>query len=136
MLELLCDPPAPPPRSKSEGSFHQIIRLVDGPETIAQAHWQCGGDISEGVAQILELTVSPARRRQGHGRKVMDAITAQAKAYFQSRKVPLRRIWITLEQKRQVIARSFLMKFGFHHVGTVHEMLKDEDMLIYMRTFD
>ena len=33
-------------------------------------------------------------------------------------------------------SRSFLMQFGLHHVGTIQELLKDEDLLMYMRTLD
>jgi ribosomal protein S18 acetylase RimI-like enzyme len=133
MLELICDPPA---RTKTTENFIQSIRLMDGKELIAHARWQCAVDPSHGVAQLLELSVLPARRRQGHGRRVMDAVTAQATDYFRSRKFQLRRIWLALEQKKQVIGRAFLMQFGFNHVGTVSELLKDEDLLVYMRAFN
>lgn len=136
MSTLRVFPPVPAARSKSTQAFGQQVELLEGDDVVAHGRWLCSADISEGVVQILELTVSPTRARRGHGRQVMSAITEEAKRYFESRKVRLRRIWIAVEQKRQVIGRSFLMKFGFHHVGTVHEMLKDEDMLIYMRTFD
>jgi hypothetical protein len=43
---------------------------------------------------------------------------------------------MAVEQKRQVNGRSFLMQFGFNHVGTISQLLKREDLLIYMRTFD
>jgi GNAT superfamily N-acetyltransferase len=133
MLELICDPPA---RSKAPEPFLQSIRLADGDQLIGQARWQASFDSSQGVAQILDLTVSPAYRRKGNGRRLMEAITAQATEHFKCRKSRLRRLWIPIHQKSQVIARSFLMQFGFHHVGTVQELLKDEDLLIYMRTFD
>jgi ribosomal protein S18 acetylase RimI-like enzyme len=103
---------------------------------VGQARWMCWGEPGQGVAQILELTVSPAYGRKGHGRVLMNAVTEQALAYFKLRKVRLRRIWMAIAQEGQVIGRSFLMKFGFHHVGTVHELLVDEDLLIYMRTFN
>jgi len=118
------------------GAFQQSIELREGDELIGNARWICSGDSSEGVVQILELNVSAGRGRRGNGRALMDHLTQQAKDYFKLHNIKLRRIWIVIEQKRQVIGRSFLMKFGFHHVGTVHEMLKDEDLLVYMRTFD
>ena len=133
MLRIICEPPL---RSKSVESFCQTVRLLDGEELVAYARWQLTGDLSNGVAQLLELTVAEPRRRQGHGRRVMDAVVGQAEEYFRSRKLPLRRLWVAIEQKRQVIGRSFLMQFGFNHVGTVGEMLKDEDLLVYMRTFN
>jgi ribosomal protein S18 acetylase RimI-like enzyme len=133
MLELICDPPA---RTKTTENFIQSVRLMDGKELIAHARWQCAVDPAHGVAQLLELTVVASRQRQGHGRRVMDAVTAQASEYFRSRKSQLRRIWLAVEQKRQVIGRAFLMQFGFNHVGTVSELLKDEDLLVYMRAFN
>ena len=133
MLRMVCEPAA---RSKSDGSFIQSVRLMDGEQVLAQARWQVSGEAAQGVAQLLELTVIESRRRQGHGRRVMDAVAGQAQEYFRSRKLPLRRLWVAIEQKRQVIGRSFLMQFGFNHVGTVGEMLKDEDLLVYMRTFN
>lgn len=134
MLELTYDPPAA--SFATPGTFLQTIRLVDGREPIGQARWFCGADLGQGVAQILELSIVATKRRQEHGRRLMEGVTAQAKQYFKANKSKLRRLWISLEQERQVIGRSFLMKFGFHHVGTVHELLKGEDMLVYMRTFD
>lgn len=109
---------------------------MDGEQLIAQARWQVSGEAAQGVAQLLELTVAEGRRRQGHGRRVMDAMTAQVREHFSSRKVTLRRVWVAIEQKQQVIGRSFLMQFGFNHVGTIGELLRDEDLLVYMRTFD
>lgn len=139
MLKLICDPPCPPAPavpSKTAEPFFQSIRLVDGRELLGQARWQCAADPSQGVVQLLALSVSPPYRRQGHGRRLMDAVVGQGMEYFQVRKLRLRRVWVAIEQKRQIIARSFLMQFGFNHVGTVSELLKDEDLLIYMRTFD
>src|SRR5882724_1371269 len=101
---------------KITGAFQQLIELRDGDELIGHARWICSGDASEGVVQILELNVSAGRGRRGHGQALMGLLTKEAKDYFKLHKVKLRRIWIVIEQKRQVIGRSFLMKFGFHHV--------------------
>lgn len=123
-------------REKSQQGFVQLIELVEGEEVVGHARWMCWGDVGQGVAQILELAVPSAQGRKGHGRVLMNAVTEQAREYFKVRKVGLRRIWMAIAQEGQVIGRSFLMKFGFHHVGTVHELLVDEDLLVYMRTFD
>jgi len=136
MLELICDPPLPVVRPKTTESFLQTICLVDGDQLIGQARWLAGVEPGHGVVQILELTVSSARRRQGFGRRLMEAVEKQAVGYFRLRKIKLRRLWIAIEQKHQVVGRSFLMQFGFNHVGTISELLKDEDLLVYMRTFD
>ena len=134
MPTLRIAPPVSPKESLQR--FQQLIELVEGDAPIGHAQWMCAADISEGTAQILDLQVTPPHNRQGNGHLLMNAVTDQAKAYFKLNKTKLRRIWIAIEQKRQVIGRSFLMKFGFHHVGTVHELLRDEDLLIYMRTFN
>ncbi|HEY7119804.1 MAG TPA: GNAT family N-acetyltransferase [Tepidisphaeraceae bacterium] len=133
MPTLICDPPASGAKSHP---FLQTLKLTEAGQVIAQARWMCATDPAQGVAQILDLSVSPPHQRVGHGHTLMEAITREATAYFKSRKVRLRRIWMPIEQKRQVIARSFLMQFGFSHVGTISELLRDEDLLIYMRTFD
>src|SRR5213080_801498 len=136
MPDLVIDPPAPRKVAKSADSFVQTIDLVEGAARIGRARWQCASDVSQGVVQILELTVAPRFRRQGHAHRLMEAITTQAGDYFKAGGARLRRLWIAIEQKEQVIARSFLMQFGFHHVGTVKELFKDQDLLVYMRTFD
>jgi hypothetical protein len=128
---------SPPTARKETGiAFQQLIELLEGDQPIAHARWMCAADVSQGVVQILELTVPANQGRRGNGRILMNALTEQARDYFKLRKSKLRRIWMAIEQEGQVIGRSFLMKFGFHHVGTVHELLEDEDMLIYMRTFN
>lgn len=134
MPDLLIDPPLP--RTKSSDPFLQTLKLTIGKQPIAQARWLVNTDPAQGVAQLLDLTVHPDHRRQGHAHRLMEALTQQAQTYFKAQKSPLRRIWTSIEQKNQVVARSFLMQFAFNHVGTVSELLKDEDLLIYMRTFD
>ena len=134
MPDLLIDPPLS--KSKSPDPFLQTLKLTIGNQPIAQARWLCSTDPAQGVVQLLELTVHPDHRRQGHAHRLMEALTQQAQTYFKNQKSRLRRIWTPIEQKYQVIARSFLMQFGFNHVGTVSELLKDEDLLIYMRTFN
>ena len=134
MPDLLIEPPLP--RAKSRDPFLQTLKLTVGSDPIAQARWLCSTDPAQGVAQLLDLTVHPDHRRQGHAHRLMEALTQQAQTYFKNQKSRLRRIWTPIEQKHQVIARSFLMQFGFTHVGTVSELLRDEDLLVYMRTFD
>jgi hypothetical protein len=35
-----------------------------------------------------------------------------------------------------VIARAFLTAQSFHHTSTLKDVLRDEDLLIYVRAFD
>lgn len=137
MLELAIEPKVEPAKSsEGAGVFAQCLELKEGERLIGRARWASSSDPSSGVAQVLELWVSPEYRRKGHGGRLMDELTGQARAYFKSRKALLRRVWMAVEQKQQVVARSFLMKFTFHHVGTIRELLLDEDMLVYMRTLN
>src|SRR3954466_9878774 len=106
MLEIVCNPPA---LAKTADVFHQSVRLMEGDEVVGQARWQVTAGAGQGVVQILEFTVSPGRRRQGFGRQLMEAVFAQAKEHLKGRKGKLRRVWMTIEQKGQVVARSFLM---------------------------
>jgi GNAT superfamily N-acetyltransferase len=133
MPALIYDPPV---LAKWGDPFLQTIRLTDGDKAVGQARWISAQEVTEGVVQIVELTVTPAHRHKGHGRLLMEAVTLQCRDHFKLRKSRLRRIWLALDQKRHVIARSFLMQYTFNHVATVNELLKDEDLLIYMRSFD
>jgi len=138
MFDLVVEPQVTSVGKSESGAgvFAQIIELKEGERLIARARWASSTQAAAGVAQVLELWVSPEARRAGHGGRLMDEVTAQARAYFKSRKSSLRRVWMAVEQKEQVVARSFLMKFTFHHVGTIRELLLDEDMLVYMRTLN
>src|SRR5438045_3539203 len=106
MPDLVIDPPAPRKVAKGGDSFVQTIDLMDGATRIGRARWQCVSDLSQGVVQILELTVASRFRRQGHAHRLMEAVTAQAGDYFKTGGARLRRLWIAIEQKEQVIARS------------------------------
>jgi hypothetical protein len=66
----------------------------------------------------------------------MHAVYAQVQAYFRARRIVPRRLWIAVEQKTQIIGRSFLTGLGFHHVATVSNLMKDQDALVYTRSFD
>jgi GNAT superfamily N-acetyltransferase len=126
----------PPIHSHSTPSFLQTIRAEDGDTLIGTARWHVTGADVEGAVQILDLSIEPPHRRKGQGRLLLDALTQQAKAYFRLRRSNLRRLWIVVEQKRQVIGRAFLMANGFHHVITLPHLLRDEDALTYVRSFD
>lgn len=135
MPSLLCDPPLPPTAAGS-GPFVQSLRLMEGKIVIAAARWHSGTTTSQGVVQIIDLAVAPEHQRKGHGARILKECYRQATDFYKARKAKLRRAWIAVEQKRHVIARAFLTQQGFHHVGTVQELLRDEDLLIYSRTFD
>src|SRR3954468_14250764 len=135
MPDLTFDPPLPTKATPGISGFLQTVTLRDRDQPIAVARWHApaGG---EGVVQLVELSVSPAQARQGHARRLLQAVVEQATKLQRGRKVALRRMWISLEQKSQVNGRAFLTGNGFHHVATVSNLLKDQDALIYSRSFD
>jgi ribosomal protein S18 acetylase RimI-like enzyme len=133
-MELTYEPPIPP-KPPADG-FLQTIRLSDGGRVVGVARWHVRPGSTDGVAQLLDLTVPTTRARHGHGRQLMHAVYAQVQAYFRARRIVPRRLWIAVEQKTQIIGRSFLTGLGFHHVATVSNLMKDQDALVYTRSFD
>jgi GNAT superfamily N-acetyltransferase len=133
MITFTADPPLCP--KPSDALFAQTIQLKDGDRTLGQARW-CITALGHGVVQILELTIEAKHRRAGHGRRLMRELIQQARACHQSRGESLRRLWIGVGHKSQIIGRSFLTAEGFHHVATTAGLLRDEDLLIYVKSLD
>lgn len=131
MMKLAYDPPMPTVRPP--GAFVQSIALLDGERPVATARWMA---MNEGVAQLLELSVDAEQRRAGLGQRMVHAVAAQARDYFKLDRQPLRRVWMGVEQKSQVVARAFLTHLGFHHIATVRDLYTDQDLLIYSKAFD
>ena len=117
-------------------AFVQTLELRENGVLLGRAVWAAPSDLSQGVAQIIDLTVPEDRRRKGLGSQLIVAVVEQARPFFKSRGAKLRRIWLSVEQKTQVNARSFLMKHNFHHTASVSELLMKQDALIYTRAFD
>jgi hypothetical protein len=127
---------APPlPANPTNEGFVQTIKMSASGKPVGLARWHVRPGAADGVTQLLELTII-ARNRQGHGRQLMAEVTKQARAYFKSRGSHLRRMWIAVEQKGQVIGRAFLTEQGFHHVATLPELMHAQDALLYMKSFD
>ncbi len=45
------------------------------------------------------------------------------------------KMWLAVGHKSQVIARAFLTKHGFHHVSTTQNVLRGEDLLVYVKSW-
>ena len=133
MPEFSYAPPFPS-KTGNEG-FVQQITMNDAGKPIGFARWHVRLGTADGVAQLLDLTIT-AQIRRGHGRQLFAEVTKQARAYFKSRGTRLRRMWIAVEQKGQVIGRAFLTEQGFHHVATLQELMHGQDTLMYMKSFD
>lgn len=133
MISPHVDPPVP--AKKTDQLFTQAIVLKDGQRTLGRAVW-CAAAPLQGVAQILELWIDPEFRRTGHGRRLLAALVAQARKLHALDKQPLRRLWIGVGHKTQVVGRAFLTGEGFHHVGTTCGLLEGEDLLVYVKSLD
>jgi GNAT superfamily N-acetyltransferase len=128
-------PPLPRAIDARITSFLQRIELRDGRITVGHAAWHLT-DLDEGVVQLVDLTIEPKLQRRGHAGAMLNEAIAQATALCKLKRVPLRRLWVALEQKSQVLARAFLTKHGFHHTSSVPDLLRDQDLLVYVRSFD
>jgi len=61
---------------------------------------------------------------------------AQGREWQRRRGSKLRRVWVGIEQKSQVIARAFLTSRGFHHIATVDELYRDQELMVYVKSMD
>jgi len=43
---------------------------------------------------------------------------------------------MTIEQKDQIVGRAFLTKHGFHHTGSLSELYKKQELLLYTKALD
>jgi ribosomal protein S18 acetylase RimI-like enzyme len=134
MIEFHSDPPLP--ARPVVGTFSQALTMRDGDQTLGLARWHCPADAEAGIVQILDLNISAKHQRTGHGKRLLQAVLEQAGELQRRRKAKLRRVWIGVEQKSQVIGRAFLTSAGFHHVGTVSGLYRDQDLMIYVKSLD
>ena len=116
-------------------SFIQSLHLGPPKAPLGFARWHSASSM-QGVAQILDFLIDPPHRRQGHGRALMQHLITQCAKYGKLRQTPLRRLWIAVAQKDHIHARAFLISQGFHHVVSLGNLLREQDALVYMRTFD
>ncbi len=116
--------------------FIQTVRLSDKSKPMGHAKWYINGDGSTGVVQLLELQIAPPYRRAGHGQRLLEATLGQIRQFFQSKKIPARRVWMNVNQKDHINGRALLTEMGFHHVSTIPALLKGQDALVYMMSLD
>ena len=109
------------------------VRLLDADRPVGRATWVIT-DAGEGLVQVLSITIAPPDQRRGHGRQLLQALYGAARAELGTQ--PLRRAWIGVGNKVHVVARAFLTGEGFHHVGSNSGIYRDQDLLIYVKSFD
>lgn len=123
-----------PPVSADDGSlpFVQTVRLADGGRAVGHAVWTTGGD---GIAQLVHLSIDPAHRRRGLGRHLYRAVVEQCRTYHRG-PMSFRRLWVAVPHKRFVVGRAFLTGEGFHLLTSSAGVYADEDLLVYVRSYD
>ncbi len=109
------------------------VRLLDDDRPIGHAAWAVTDPV-EGLIQLLRLEVDPAHARRGFGRHLLHGLYDHARG--QLAPAPLRRVWIAVGNKAHVVARAFLTGEGFHHVGSNAGLYRDQDLLLYVKSFD
>jgi len=112
----------------------KLTLTLDG-KTIAHARWHAPAS-DDGVFQILDLFVDPLYQRQGHGSRLLRSVYDHATETFRKLGIRPRRVWVSIEQKRHVIARAFFSKHGYQHVATIAKQYVNQDAMIYERSFD
>ncbi len=133
MLQITTDPVIP--ARPDDRPFVQTVRLTDAGKPIAYGYWHAS-PTRLGAIQIIDVYVEKPHRRKGMGRHLLEAILEQAVEYHRRQRRTLRQIWFPVAQKREIGARAFLAEHNFHHVATITEMLRDEDILIFKRSLD
>lgn len=133
MLQISTDPVIP--NKPDDRPFVQTVRLTDGDTPIAHGYWHAS-PTRLGAIQIVDLYVEKSHRRRKMGGHLLRAILEQAGEYHRRQRRTLRQIWFPIAQKKEIVARAFLAEHNFHHVATISEMLRDEDILVFKRSLD
>lgn len=121
---------APPISATTTLPLVQTIELLEAGQVIASATWFTTG--TDGLIQLLSVEVAPDHRRRGVGSRLFDVLKKEANLFFRARGGSLRRVTASAEQKTHIIARAWLTHMGFHHVQTLTNTLKDQDVLVYL----
>lgn len=121
---------SPPTNLKPKLPFIQTIELLDGDESLATATWFTTG--TDGVIQLLDIRVKPGLGRKGVGTALFRHLQREADSFFRLRSQRLRRVIVNAEQKTDIVARAFFTHLGFHHVQTIDNTLRNEDILVYL----
>ena len=112
-----------------------VTSTEHGRRLVGHAAWYAPAT-DVGVVQLVDLSIADADRRQGHASALLGEVIAQSRALCRQRGVPFRRLWVAVEQKSQVLARAFLTRHGFHHTATIPELMKKQDLLVYVKSLD
>lgn len=121
----------PPSSALSTSPIVQKVELLnDAGATIAHATWFSTG--VDGQLQLLHLEVAPDQRRRGVGTKLFTLLKKEADLFFRSRGQRLRRIFCYAAHRDDIVFRGWLTRQGFHPTNTMTNVLKKQDVMIYL----
>jgi GNAT superfamily N-acetyltransferase len=109
------------------------VTLSDDDRPLGRARYLVT-DAGEGLIQLLSIDVEPDVQRRGYGRRLLHGVYEAARAQLGT--TPLRRVWVSAGNKVHVVARAFFTGEGYHHVGSNGGIYRDQDLLIYVKSFD
>lgn len=121
----------PPSSALTTAPLIQKVELLnDAGQAIAHATWFSTG--ADGQIQLLHLEVMPAERRRGVGTKLFLLLRKEADLFFRSRGQRLRRVFLYAAHRDDIVFRGWLTKQGFHPTNTMTNVLKKQDVMIYL----
>ena len=112
---------------------HRTVLLIDEAVRLGTATYDVT-DAAEGLIQLLSIEIDADHRRRGLGRRLLHGLYDIARSDLGGQ--PLRRVWVATGNKAHVIARAFLTGEGYHHVGSNSGVCRDQDLLLYVKSFD
>lgn len=128
MTDFAVQPPVP---ADLAGAFQQHIVLSNEDDVIGEISWTTWPN-QPGVVQLLHVEVDEARRRSGHGTRLLTAMIEQAVLAAR----PLRRVVAMINQP-DVITRAWLQRSGFVHIDTIQDVAEEGmELMCLVRTFD
>lgn len=121
----------PPANADVALPFVQTIELTnDAGVRLAHAIWFTTG--RDGQIQLLHVEVEPNERRRGVGTKLFGLLKREADLFFRSRGGRLRRVHTQAAHVDDIVFRGWLTKQGFHPTNTMTNVLKEQDVMIYL----
>ncbi len=85
------------------------------------------------VLLLLHIEVHPNRRREKIATRLFELALHDAAGLLGVHR--LRRVHVGVAHKSHIPLRALLTHLGFHHTGTTTGLLKDEDLLTYIKAY-
>ena len=109
--------------------MNQII-VISGPPGAGKT--SVANALCERFDRMLHVEVDAKERRRGVGTKLFTLMRKEADLFFRSRGQRLRRIFCYAAHRDDIVFRGWLTKQGFHPTNTMTNVLKKQDVMIYL----